>query len=284
MKGYPRFRAEDALDIEVGSLCRRVRSAEDRFNPHCHEYYEIFITVSGKVKHWVNGNVYNLPEGSLVFIRPDDIHGYIYDGEETEKVEYVNFCFTKETAKELFTYLSDSFPSKKLEESPLPPTVVVRGEEKNQILSLVTQLYSVNYDDKDMLKIRSRVILAEIFTRFSRNDFYEENEKLPLWLNILLRNMELPENFTRGAERMVFLSNKSKEHISRTIKKYFGITPSDYVNNLRINYAGNLLMNTDTPVIDICYECGFQNLSHFYRNFKKRHGVSPGDFRRQFGK
>lgn len=281
---YPRFRAEDALDTTVGCLCRRVNGTEDRFNPHCHEYYEVFVTVRGTAQHWVNGDVYSLPEGSLVFIRPDDIHSFVYDGEKDDNIEYVNFCFTKETAKELFSYLSESFPSHILEKAQLPPTMVVSQEEKQRILSLVSQLYSINWEDKDMLKIRARVILADIITKFSEKSLIREKEKLPVWLIALFGNMENPENFIAGTEKMVELSKRSKEHLCRTMKKYVGVTPSDYVNNLRINYAVNLLINTYAPVIDICYETGFQNLSHFYRCFKKKEGISPGEFRRRIGK
>jgi len=60
------------------------------------------------------------------------------------------------------------------------------------------------------------------------------------------------------------------------------MTPSEYINSLRVNYASNLLINTNTPVIDICYTCGFQNLSYFYRVFKRTYNLSPGDFRKQY--
>ena len=94
--------------------------------------------------------------------------------------------------------------------------------------------------------------------------------------------MEQPDNFIAGIDRMTELSKKSREHLSRSLKKHFDITPSEYVNSLRINYAANLLINTNTQVIDICYNCGFMNLSHFYRIFKNAYTLSPREFRKKY--
>ena len=77
MNNYPRLTAESCVDAEAECLYRYVYGTDDIFYPHCHDFYEIFITVSGTVTHFINGITQKLPEGSLVFIRPDDVHAYI---------------------------------------------------------------------------------------------------------------------------------------------------------------------------------------------------------------
>ena len=103
--------------MEAQCLYRFVQGVNDSFSPHRHEFYEIFITVSGTVRHRINGHTIPLPEGSLVFIRPDDDHGYLYDGKKSDETAYINLTFTTETALQLFEYLSDGFPSKRLNNS-----------------------------------------------------------------------------------------------------------------------------------------------------------------------
>ena len=268
--------------MESECLYRFVYGATDIFAPHCHDYYEIFITLSGTVTHWINGKTCNLPEGSLVFIRPDDVHGYTYDVPKSTETSYVNFTFNRETAEQLFQYLSESFPSKELLSCDMPPTVIVSSTEKKRLLAQLSELNAVNWQDKHLLKVKARVFLADVFTRYFHHAKIDSRDNIPLWLQLLLRNMEQPEHFVAGTERMIALSEKSREHLSRSLKKYLGLTPSEYVNDLRINYASNLLLNTNTSVIDICYSCGFQNLSHFYRIFKEKYNLSPGDFRKQY--
>jgi len=282
MEKYPRFTAENNVDIESGCLYRFVYGANDIFNPHCHDYYELFMTVSGTVTHWINGVTSELPKGSLVFIRPDDIHGYIYETPKSVQTSYINFTFTKETAGELFSYLTESFPSEYLLEVPMPPTVLVGSTERKQLVALFEELNTVNWQDKNTLKIRTRVILADIFTRFFYDIKSREKETMPPWLINLNSAMQKPENFIAGISRLSEISKKSDKHISRNLKKHFDMTPSEYINSLRINYASNLLINTNTPVIDVCYMCGFQNLSYFYRVFKRTFDLSPKDFRSKY--
>ena len=51
-------------------------------------------------------------------------------------------------------------------------------------------------------------------------------------------------------------------------------TPSKYINELRLSYAANLLASSNLNATDVCYECGFQNVSWFYNEFAERFGYS----------
>lgn len=107
-------------------------------------------------------------------------------------------------------------------------------------------------------------------------------QKLPVWLSGLLSDMERPENLIAGTERMVGLSKKSREHPARSLKKYCNVTTAEYINELRLNYASNLLLHTNTPILEICFDCGFQSVSYFYKVFKKKYGISPKEFKKQY--
>ena len=280
MGNCQRLKLSENVDIESECFYNYVYGAQDRFNLHCHTFFEIFITVTGTVTHRINGVTQKLPEGSLVFIRPDDEHGYIYSNASSCNTEYVNLTFTCETVELLFQYLSEGFPAEYLLSAPMPPTVILNGAEKKRILAELDGLNAVNWQDKRALKLRMRAILADIFTRHFGNASLESENLAPVWLTRLVYKMEQPENFTAGTERMIALSGKSREHLSRTVKKYYGVTLTEFVNGLTLNYAANLLINTNKPILDICFLCGFQNVSWFYRIFKEKYGLSPGNFRK----
>lgn len=284
MSDYPRYTTEANIDLSTGCRYRFVYGESDIFLPHSHDYYEIFLTVSGTVTHFANGKTMELSEGSLVFIRPDDVHGYVYNNPESTKTSYVNLAFTRGTARALFSYLADEFFSEHLLSCDMPPTVILQDAEKERLLAKLRELNSVTHGDTDALRLRVRLLLADIFVRLFYHTALEAGDAKPAWLARLCREMERPENFTAGTERLVALSGKSREHLSRSIKKHLGVTPSEYVGGLRINYAANLLINTNSPVIDVCFFVGFQNLSHFYRTFKSRYGVTPYAFRKKYGK
>jgi AraC-like DNA-binding protein len=63
-----------------------------------------------------------------------------------------------------------------------------------------------------------------------------------------------------------------------------GKTLSDYIIDIRIGYATRLLVDSARTVAEICYDCGFNNLSNFNRIFKRKKGCSPKEFREHYRK
>lgn len=72
----------------------------------------------------------------------------------------------------------------------------------------------------------------------------------------------------------------SASHLHRLFQKRLGVTPGDFLSNIRISAARDLLVNTDLPVSDIAWSCGFHSLSYFSDCFRKKVGVSPREFRK----
>ncbi|GAB1415016.1 AraC family transcriptional regulator [Paludibacter sp.] len=68
----------------------------------------------------------------------------------------------------------------------------------------------------------------------------------------------------------------------RFFKLRTGKSIIDYLIDVRIGNATHLLANTTNSILEICYECGFNNRSNFNRLFKKKKGYSPKEFRAKF--
>ena len=73
----------------------------------------------------------------------------------------------------------------------------------------------------------------------------------------------------------------SESRFSRFFRRATGNTFTDFVNRIRVNRAGQLLMETDRLVTHICYEVGFNNVANFNRRFLEIKGLTPTEFRRQ---
>ena len=102
---------------------------------------------------------------------------------------------------------------------------------------------------------------------------------IPAWLEKLNREMHIQQNFCRGMESMSDISGKSSAYLCRTYKRYFNMSPTEYINRIRMQYAASLFVSSDAGVIDIALEVGFENLSHFYKLFKQRYNITPRKYR-----
>lgn len=71
---------------------------------------------------------------------------------------------------------------------------------------------------------------------------------------------------------------------SRFFKLRTGKNLSDYIIDLRLGHATRLLVDSTMAIAEICYECGFNNLSNFNRIFKKKKNCSPKEFRDNYRK
>ena len=72
----------------------------------------------------------------------------------------------------------------------------------------------------------------------------------------------------------------SKPHFQKLFKFHIGTSPIAYVRELRLEKARELLETTFYQINQIGYEIGMKNDSHFTRDFKKKYGVTPTEYRR----
>lgn len=75
------------------------------------------------------------------------------------------------------------------------------------------------------------------------------------------------------------LVNMSDSAFSHFFKKKTGCSFIDYLNGVRIGKASQMLIDTTNSVNEVCYSCGFNNLSNFIRIFKKLKGATPSEYR-----
>lgn len=88
-----------------------------------------------------------------------------------------------------------------------------------------------------------------------------------------------PEKIYIG--QLADLMNFNEQYFSRFFKKTVGKSPVEYVNEVRIRQASQLLRNTNESVLEIADQCGFGNVGHFIDMFKRYTGKKPLEYRNE---
>lgn len=135
---------------------------------------------------------------------------------------------------------------------------------KGQIFDILGILYEENllkivkFDKKEEERINA--ILKII-------DFIKDNYK---------KNIKL--------ETLAELVSFETTYFSKFFKKYIGYNFSEYLNSYRISKAIELLESTKLSTTEICYECGFNELSYFIKVFKRKNQITPNKYRANYHK
>lgn len=254
-----------------------MQSETEYFRPHYHDYFELFLTMSGSVGHVVNGVTQTLHPGTLMLIRPQDCHDYLHPA--GHPFSFVNLCFTDEVFRDLAAFLGEGFPAADLRNATLPPMVVLEAHDCKRLEQRMAALCVLENDCYPQLKLRMRTLVLEILTRWFAEYRDAPHANVPEWLDRLNIEMQRNRNFADGLTRMVALSGKTREHLSRCIRRYYHKTASEYINDMRLTYLANMLRNSNHPIVELCYESGFQNIGWAYTLFRQKYGVSPRQYR-----
>lgn len=248
---------------------------------HGHDFYEFFLTLNDGVLHHINGKEQILHDDMLVFIRPQDEHYFAPMGNIEPR--HINLAFRMDIVDALFLYLGKRGENlkKQLLEPSMPPVCVLTEREKRRVIESLNSFSVIDPEEIEERKLYLRFFIAEVFSMFAQKLSHETNEKsdIPSWLENACDKMCLHENFSEGLTRMVELSGKTREHLARSMQRYKNITVSAYINNLRLEYVANMLVNSDLSIVDLCYESGFSSLDYFGKQFKKKYGMAPSKFR-----
>lgn len=250
-------------------------------DPHWHDFVEVFWVDSGRGTHWINGRAVRAESGMLVFVAADDRH--TFGAERGGSLTLVNVAFEASSWRSLIERykeeLPDFFAAKddRARTHQLTTEAVVRLREAAQELR-VGRLGAAALD-RFLLNV-AWIVGGRSQASGQRSSGVAIATELPAWLSRACAAIRDPGQFRQGVGAFYELCGRSPEHVARTTRRLLNRTVADLVNEARLEHAAAQLAWSDHRVLDIAIDCGL-DLSHLHRLFRRRHGVSPGVYRRR---
>ncbi len=242
---------------------------------HNHEYWEFPVVMSGSYKHSI-GNTSAIVEKNTAFlIRPDDIHKW---EKKSPKVSMINVLMKDGFVREVCKSFSEDLYDNLLIWKPYIQLTL----RDSQTAELFENVYSLqnNINDEKKYNYISKIIAFFIFGRITQQNLSTLDNK-PQWFSKLLQQAHIMGNRKWKVDDLLEVSGYSQGHLCRIFNEYLGCTPIQYLTKIKMIHACNYLEFSDLSIIEIAFELGYTNSSHFNHVFKQHHGISPIHYRKQ---
>lgn len=251
---------------------------------HWHDEVELVYIKKGCGRLTVDFREYPVCGPSLVLILPGQLHSI--HQQPGESMEYENIIFhpnmllsrqSDVTATEFLLPLlhgTNSVPTLYTPDDPYYEDIITGIDACDEIsktkpsgyeLYIKSQLYLFFY----MLNSRCR----------NKKSPQAGNGKALEKMKIILKYVENHYMDKITIAEVAAKAQFSESHFMRFFKEMLGTTFTDYLKDYRLTMAARLLSSSDSTVLAIAAETGFDNLSYFNRSFKKKYAMTPRQFR-----
>ncbi len=248
-------------------------SRTERGEDHDHDFHEFFWVESGNGVHWVNGEAIPLRTGDLILVHATDAHN-LSSRDERAPLRIVNFAFFAE----VWTYVRKRyFNGARVFFSTSSLTNRSYTLDEYQLVAIRQAASRLRSGLRDRLQAES--FLLSVLALLRAGHFDLALKTAPTWLREVCREIGAKRNFAGGMPALARLARRSPEHIAREFRRHLNRTPTEVINAARMSYAADRLATSDEEIITIAYDCGLENLGHFYRLFHDHHGCTPRAYR-----
>lgn len=257
---------------------------------HTHEEFELnFVAHAAGVRRIVGDSIEIIGEFDLVLITGKDLeHVWEQHKCESTNIREITIQFSQDLFsadlldKNQFVSIRQmlekaqkgiSFPIEAIMRvSYLLTSLANEQKAFHSVINLFTILYELSTfsDDAKLLSSSS----------FARVDIHADSRRVQSVQQYINANY----NKDIRLDDIAAIVNMTPTAFSRFFKQRSGKTLSDYIIDIRLGYVTRLLVDTSQSISEICYKCGFNNISNFNRIFKKNKKCSPKEFRENYRK
>ncbi len=254
----------DFTDEGIKITSGRVKS----FYTHTHMYNEMLLYEPFDGYLTVNNEIVTVDTETLLLVTTTDFHSTTVDGK-------TNACYLK------IAFRDDVVSPHILPKLAQP--IVSKKYSSNALLTELINRLRTEVGNIDNLKIILNALLLELCSIGSKIGSASKKGTELLLLNAL---NTVNEHFFESISLQSVAEELSvtPQYLSSAFSKYMGVSFSEYLRDKRLKFAANQLSTQKYNVTEVCFNCGYDNLSHFIRSFKKKFGISPKTYAKQHDK
>jgi AraC-like DNA-binding protein len=252
---------------------------------HYHPELELHYLIKGKGVRLIGDNISSFSGGELILLGENLPHTWrVEEGEVQNDVEVIIIHFLPCCLGSDLLQLPEAYLIPRLFEKA-KKGLVIHGEAKEKVINLMyTAVHAQNLDRLiallSILKILAETSEKESIT--SAHAFYKSNDSETLRLSKVYEYTLANYRNNISLQDVSSIANLGITSFCRYFKLMTKKTYNDFLVEIRISHACRFLIEDRLATEVICFECGFNNVSNFYRHFKKITGMTPLEYKRKY--
>jgi AraC-like DNA-binding protein len=249
-----------------------------QFKWHYHPEFELTYIVKGNGYRIVGNSYEPYNDGDLVLLGSNLPHTWSGKADGDVNSDAVVIQFSSEFISP-FLELNESLLIKKMLESSLRG---INFDPDEQLVAKIIEITETNGVDRilkliSILDILSKKQIKLIAPNTFHNVVSKKSEVRINKVCLFIQNNFQNKIYLKEVADLIYLT---ESNFCKFFKKATGKTYSDYVNEIRVNEASRLLIQSDNTISQISFECGFETLSYFNRVFLNKKGTTPSVYRK----
>ncbi len=249
------------------------------FGPHSHPHVEINFVKRGNCLLQIEDEIVHFDKHDCMIIYPDIPHYFAVENKPSTLVQ--------------LEFKMDIFPSLKpapdMEENLIflynlltNSQRFVKIKNNTEITAVIERIVKELNEQKENYRSLTRLYFAELFIAISR----QLNQTLKVgkqhhgkYITTAVKYINLHYNENINVEQVAAQCRISPRYLRKIFHKQLHLSPSEYIINLRLRKACELIKSSSLPFKDIAYATGFTNQQYFTKLFKQKQGITPGKYR-----
>lgn len=238
------------------------------FSPHWHEHIELHYVLEGRTCIHLNQREILASEGNLVVANSNELHSGYCDGSHMRVLVIIFDMedFSKELADRDIIFQSLIEKDETIDE--IIAVIYRESQEKKLGYRLVCK--------GELLKLiahLARKYAVEVLTEQESDKRKKRLERL----NIVMDYIQM--NYTKqiSNRELADIVHLSEDRFNHLFKESMGMPPLQYINEIRMKKAMNLLKKKEGTVVEIADRVGFTDYNHFGRQFRRYYGCTPSE-------
>lgn len=275
------------IPVIVKSI-KRFHDTSWHMEPNIHEFFEMVYIKKGNAVFEISGTSVEIGPNNIIIIKPRQYHKFEVKSQAGCEFIVLNFGFENKFDNQFAEVSLEDFLNF-VNKKELGRFISLKVSHKNEIINLLNRILKERENPEIGSEFLNYLLVLELFVLISRalkmeweNSIKNKSPKLKELIqaavNYINNNYERDISLT-DISKYVFLSTS---YFTRAFKEEMGVSPINYLLNVRVERAKELLRETDAKISDIALSVGFSNQQRFNDIFKKYTQKTPLQYRKSF--